>query len=71
MVHQNARYTKKLSFYSCWNFALGFLQRDIQVACVVGVPDSIAGELPAALIILHENAEISAEEIEEMVAGKV
>lgn len=41
----------------------------IKVACVVGIPDPIAGELPAALIILHENAEISAEEIEEIVAG--
>lgn len=42
----------------------------IKVACVVGLPDPIAGELPAALIILHENVEISAEEIENMVAGK-
>ncbi|KAG4071208.1 hypothetical protein HA402_008943 [Bradysia odoriphaga] len=41
----------------------------IQVACVIGIPDPVAGERPAAVIILRENAEISAEVIEGMVAG--
>ncbi|MFW2380374.1 MAG: AMP-binding protein [Acidimicrobiales bacterium] len=38
---------------------------------VVGVPDVEAGELPKAFVVLKPDAEISAEEIQEFVAGHV
>ncbi|XP_037033669.1 4-coumarate--CoA ligase 1-like [Bradysia coprophila] len=40
----------------------------IQVACVIGIPDPVAGDLPAAVIMLRENAEISTEVVEGMIA---
>lgn len=43
----------------------------IKAACVVGIPDPIAGDLPAAVIIPNETSEtlLTGEEIEQMVAG--
>lgn len=43
----------------------------IRSACVVGIPDSVVGDLPAAVIVRnHTEGEISSEEVEEMIAGK-
>lgn len=44
---------------------------DIELACVVGVPDEIAySELPAALIVRKKNAKLSERDVFEMIAGK-
>lgn len=44
---------------------------DIKAVCVVGIPDSVAGDLPAAAIIRKDDeTTISQSEIEQMVAGE-
>lgn len=43
----------------------------VKAVCVVSVPDEVAGDLPAAVIVQNDNDDpISKEEIEQMVAGK-
>lgn len=42
----------------------------IKAVCVVGIPDPVAGDLPAAVIVLNEDAAITEEEIDEMVTGQ-
>lgn len=43
----------------------------IKAVCVVGIPDAVVGDLPAAVIVLNENEEpISREEVEQLIAGK-
>lgn len=45
--------------------------KSIEAVCVVGIPDDVAGDLPAAVIVPNENeAPISRHEIEQMVAGR-
>lgn len=44
----------------------------IKVVCIVGIPDPIAGDLPAAVIIPNEDeALLAKEEIQQMVSGKL
>lgn len=46
----------------------------IKAVCVVGIPDPVAGDLPAAVIIKQDDADdesISRENVEQMVAGKI
>lgn len=43
---------------------------DIQEACVVGIPDAVAPDLPAAAIIRKKGSEITAEQIFAIVAGE-
>lgn len=44
----------------------------VKAVCVVSVPDEVAGDLPAAVIVQNDNDDpISKEEIEQMVAGKI
>lgn len=42
----------------------------IKAVCVVGIPDPIAGDLPAAAIIQKDGTTVSQSEIEQMVAGE-
>lgn len=43
----------------------------INSVCVVGIPDPVVGDLPAAVIVQNENEDpISREEIEQLVAGE-
>lgn len=43
---------------------------DIKSVCVVGIPDDIATDLPAAVIIRNENSNITDKQIYKMVAGE-
>lgn len=44
----------------------------IKSACIVGIPDDVAGVLPAAVIIRNDNeTPISADEVEQMIASKL
>lgn len=44
----------------------------IKAVCVVGIPDPVAGDLPAAVIIKQDDdAPISRNDVEQMVAGKI
>jgi 4-coumarate--CoA ligase len=40
-------------------------------AAVIGLPDDECGEIPAAYVVVKEGAEVTAEEIQEWVAGQV
>lgn len=42
---------------------------DIKTACVVGIPDEVATDLPAAVIVRANGSNISSKEIYDMVAG--
>lgn len=43
----------------------------IKAVCVVGIPDPVVGDLPAAVIVLNENEEpITREQVEKLIAGK-
>lgn len=42
---------------------------DINAVCVIGVPDVLAGDLPAALIVRKPNSQLSEGDIFKMVAG--
>lgn len=41
----------------------------IKAACIVGLPDDVAGELPAAFIVRNNGSKISEKEVYDMVAG--
>lgn len=42
----------------------------IKAVCVVGIPDALAGELPAAVIMLNENEPpITEDDVQQMIAG--
>lgn len=43
---------------------------DIQSACVVGIPDPMGTDLPAAVVVRAEGSNISEKEIFDMVAGE-
>lgn len=43
----------------------------VQVACVVGVPDDKATDIPAAAIIRNKNSTLTAEEVGNYVAERV
>lgn len=43
---------------------------DIKSACVVGIPDELGSDLPAAIIVRADGSNISGEEVFNMVAGK-
>lgn len=43
----------------------------VQVACVVGVPDDKATDIPAAAIIRNKNSSLTADEISNYVAERV
>lgn len=43
----------------------------VKAVCVVGIPDAVAGNLPAAIIVRNDNeGSITKEDIEQMVAGE-
>ena len=44
---------------------------DIKSACVVGIPDELGSDLPAAIIVRADGSNISGEEIFNMVAGPI
>lgn len=44
---------------------------NIVSVCVVGIPDAVAGDLPAAVIVQNDNeATITPQEVEQMIGGK-
>lgn len=44
---------------------------DIKSACAVGIPDAMATDLPAAVIVRSDGSHISEQDIYDMVAGKI
>lgn len=44
---------------------------DIETACVVGIPDSVATDLPAAVIVRAERSNITEQDVYDMVAGNI
>lgn len=42
---------------------------DIESACVVGIPDNLVGDLPAAAVVRKKNSTITERDIYDMVAG--
>ena len=43
----------------------------IKAVCVVGIPDPVYGDLPAAVIVQQDDAPISRNDVEKLVAGKI
>ena len=43
---------------------------DVRTACVVGIPNDLAGDLPAALIVKQNNSQITETNIYDLIKGK-